>query len=158
MAYTLRFAEKDVLGKDKFKNAKGRTECVEFVRQAAGAPQTLLWKRGKKVSEAKVGEIARTTAIATFDDQGRYPTDSQGKHAAIYLSHDKNRIVVLDQWDDTEPARDRLPMSFFEVYLGEVTREDFRKNSRSELGTRTATLHKEGIEKLRKNWIYMLNE
>ena len=58
----------------------------------------------------------------------------------------------------TEPARDRLPMTFFEVYLGEVTREDFPKNPRSELGTRTATLHNEGIEKLRKNWIYMLNE
>ena len=31
---------------------------------------------------------------------------------------------------------------------------DFRKNPRGELGTRTATLHREGILKLRANWIY----
>lgn len=54
----------------------------------------------------------------------------------------------------TEPARTRAPMTFTEVYLAWVTKEDFRKNPRSELGTRTATLHREGIEKLRKNWIY----
>ena len=58
----------------------------------------------------------------------------------------------------TEPAKDRAPMTFSEVYLGKVTLEDFRKNARGELGTRTATLHKSGIEKLRKNWIYMVTE
>lgn len=58
----------------------------------------------------------------------------------------------------TEPVRDRLPMTFTAVYLGQVTRDDFRRNPRSELGTRTATLHREGIERLRRNWIYMLKE
>ena len=53
-----------------------------------------------------------------------------------------------------EPANARRPMAFTEVYLGEVTRDDFRKNARGELGTRTATLHKEGVAKLRSNWIY----
>ena len=57
----------------------------------------------------------------------------------------------------TEPAKDRQPMTFCEIYLGKVTLTDFRKNPRGELGTRTATLHKSGIEKLRKNWIYKLN-
>ena len=56
----------------------------------------------------------------------------------------------------TEPARDRSPMTFTELYLGQVTLKDFRKNSRGELGTRTATLHKNGVEKLRQNWIYKL--
>ena len=51
-------------------------------------------------------------------------------------------------------ANARRPMTFTEVYLGEVTRDDFRKNARGELGTRTATLHKEGVAKLRSNWIY----
>lgn len=45
----------------------------------------------------------------------------------------------------TEPARDRNPMTFVEVYLGDVNVEDFRKNARGELGTRTATLHKDGV-------------
>jgi hypothetical protein len=68
-----------------------------------------------------------------------------------------------DQWmcvfvygvdSETEPAFSRKPMSISEVYLAHVVREDFRKNARGELGTRTATLHKEGVAKLRSNWIY----
>lgn len=54
----------------------------------------------------------------------------------------------------SEPARDRAPMSFTEIYLGHVTVEDFRHNARGELGTRTATLHAAGIAKLRRSWIY----
>ena len=53
-----------------------------------------------------------------------------------------------------EPADQRRPMTFTEVYLGHVQVADLRKNSRGELGTRTATLHAEGIAKLRANWVY----
>jgi hypothetical protein len=63
-------------------------------------------------------------------------------------------VFVYEVDSETEPAVDRRPMTFTEVYLGEVTVDDFRKNPRSELGTRTATLHKDGIQKLRANWIY----
>ncbi len=68
-----------------------------------------------------------------------------------------------DQWmcvfvyavdNTTEPAVDRAPLAFREVYLGQVTIDDFRKNPRGELGTRTATLHADGIAKLRLNWVY----
>jgi hypothetical protein len=71
-----------------------------------------------------------------------------------------------DQWlcvfvygvdNETEPACDRRPMTFTEVYLGDVTVGDFRKNARGELGTRTATLHRDGIQKLRANWVYRLS-
>ncbi|MCY3812716.1 MAG: hypothetical protein OXH15_13055 [Gammaproteobacteria bacterium] len=70
-----------------------------------------------------------------------------------------------DQWmcvfvyrvdNRTEPVRDRSPMAFTEVYLAHVTVDDFRRNPRSTLGTRTATLHREGIKKLRGNWVYKL--
>jgi hypothetical protein len=54
----------------------------------------------------------------------------------------------------TEPAIDRAATTFTEVYLGQVGIDDFRRNARSELGTRTATLHAQGIAKLRRNWIY----
>lgn len=54
----------------------------------------------------------------------------------------------------TEPAREREPMAFSEIYLAQVSVEDFRKNARGELGARTATLHREGVLKLRENWIY----
>jgi hypothetical protein len=56
----------------------------------------------------------------------------------------------------TEPARDRAPMAFTEVYLGKVAETDFRNNPRGKLGTRTSTLHKLGVAKLRENWIYRL--
>ncbi len=68
------------------------------------------------------------------------------------------RVFVYAVDCETEPARDRRPMTFTELYLGKVALNDFRKNSRGELGTRTATLHKNGIEKLRQNWIYKLKE
>ncbi len=68
-----------------------------------------------------------------------------------------------DQWlcvfvytvdNETQPARDRFPLAFTEVYLSHVGLGDFRKNARGELGTRTATLHGEGIKKFRENWVY----
>lgn len=63
-------------------------------------------------------------------------------------------VFVYDVDTATEPARDRRAMAFTEVYLGKVEVADFRKNARGELGTRTATLHREGVLKLRENWIY----
>ena len=46
-----------------------------------------------------------------------------------------------------------LPCYNEEKAIGRVI-DDFRKNARSELGTRTATLHAQGIAKLRNCWIY----
>jgi hypothetical protein len=65
-------------------------------------------------------------------------------------------VFVYDIDSETQPAVDRRPMSFTEIYLGHVAISDFRKNPRGELGTRTATLHKDGIHKLRENWTYRL--
>lgn len=65
-------------------------------------------------------------------------------------------VFVYDVDVETEPATNRKPMLFTEVYLGHVTTGDFRRNARGELGTRTATLHKNGILKLRKNWVYRI--
>ncbi|MBE0549131.1 MAG: hypothetical protein IH627_16075 [Rubrivivax sp.] len=64
-------------------------------------------------------------------------------------------VFVYEVDNETEPARDRRPMTFTEIYLGEVTVDDFRRNARGELGTRTATLHAQGIAKLRRCWVYL---
>jgi hypothetical protein len=56
----------------------------------------------------------------------------------------------------TEPASQRQPTVFSEIYLSQVAVEDFRKNQRSELGTRTATLGRAGLVKFRQNWVYKL--
>jgi hypothetical protein len=66
-------------------------------------------------------------------------------------------VFVYDVDTETEPATARRPMGFAEIYLGQVSEGDFRKNPRGELGTRTATLDREGIKKLRENWIYHFN-
>lgn len=66
-------------------------------------------------------------------------------------------VFVYETDHETEPAADRHPMRFTEVYIGHVTKRDFRKNARSDLGTRTATLDRAGITKLRSNWVYLLD-
>ena len=103
--------------------------------------------------------------------QGRYPNDSvQSGTEGVEIKSSVKRGGAVDthgareQWmcvfvyrvdDSTEPAADRAPMKFTEVYLGYVTVDDFRRNRRGELGTRTATLHRQGIQKLRENWVYL---
>ena len=102
--------------------------------------------------------------------QGIYPGNSvQAGEQGIEVKTTRNRGGAVDthgarnQWmcvfvyevdGETEPAIDRRPMTFTEVYLGQVTLDDFRRNPRGELGTRTATLHRDGIRKLRESWVY----
>lgn len=104
---------------------------------------------------------------------GIYPNNAvkAGEHGVEVKSTRKKGGAVdthgaRDQWmcvfvyevdTDTEPARSRKPMRFTEVYLARVEVDDFRKNARSELGTRTATLHREGVAKLRQSWVYLLD-
>lgn len=64
-------------------------------------------------------------------------------------------VFVYEVDNITEPARERRPMTFTEIYLGQVGLADFRRNARGELGTRTATLHAAGIAKLRRSWVYL---
>jgi len=104
--------------------------------------------------------------------RGKYPNNSvkAGEHGVEIKTTRKIGGAVdthgaREQWmcvfvykvdGETEPSVNRYPLTFTEIYLGKVTVKDFRKNPRSELGTRTATLHAEGIAKLRENWVYRL--
>lgn len=103
---------------------------------------------------------------------GRYPSDAvksgadgveikttrkQGGAVDTHGARDQWMCVfVYDVDRATEPAEDRQPMRFTEVYLAQVVAADFRRNERGELGTRTATLDRQGIAKLRSNWLYRL--
>jgi hypothetical protein len=74
----------------------GNGHCVAYVKAAAGAPETSKWKRGKLVKGA---DIAKGTAIATFNATGAYTNATDGSsHAAIYDSQDAAAIHVYDQW------------------------------------------------------------
>ncbi len=82
-------------------------------------------------------------------------TRKPGGAVDMHGARDQWMCVFVYRVDNrTEPSSARQPMTFTEVYLGRVEVADFRRNPRGELGTRTATLHKEGIQKLRRNWIY----
>lgn len=65
-------------------------------------------------------------------------------------------VFVYEVDNKTEPAAARRPTKFTEVYISRVAVTDFRRNERGELGTRTATLDKAGVNKLRSGWIYKL--
>ena len=62
-------------------------------------------------------------------------------------------VYVIDK--TTEPAQNRSATRFTEVYLSHVSESDFRKNDRGPLGTRTATIDRAGVQKMRSNWIYL---
>lgn len=102
--------------------------------------------------------------------RGKYPNDSikagsegveikttvkSGGAVDTHGARDQCMCVFVYAVDRaTEPAIDRAAMKFVEVYIAEVTKADFRRNARGELGTRTATLDRDGVKKLRAGLIY----
>jgi hypothetical protein len=104
--------------------------------------------------------------------QGRYPNNSvkagtdgveikstrkKGGAVDTHGAREQHMCVFVYRTDHkTEPAINRAPMKFTEVYLAHVVQSDFRKNPRGDLGTRTATLDRAGIQKLRQSWIYLI--
>ncbi|GAB3407112.1 BPSL0067 family protein [Massilia agilis] len=82
----------------------GSGQCVAFVQAATQVGPTRNWTRGKLVMGAN---LPVGTAIATFDEQGRYANDTHGRsHAAIYLGQTAVGIRVLDQWSHRKKQPD----------------------------------------------------
>jgi hypothetical protein len=128
---------------------------------------------------ASLAKHSRTLKENTFHNghpdlvvQGVYPNDAvQSGSEGVEVKSTRNRGGAVDthgareQWmavfvyevdTQTQPAWSRRPLKFIEVYLGYVLEDDFRLNRRrSDIGTRTATLDRDGIAKLRQNWVYL---
>ncbi len=100
---------------------------------------------------------------------GVYPHNKvQSGHEGVEVKATKGRGAVdthgaRDAWlvvfrykvdSQSEPAIERAPTRFIEILLGQLTTDDFRRNERGELGTRTASPNRAGMKKLRANWIY----
>ena len=83
-------------------NVFNRAEIIDNV-YIEGNP-TLAWQEGAEVRGYP--HIARGTAIATFESDGSYTSES-GNHAAIYLYQDERGIWVYDQWQG-QPVHKRL--------------------------------------------------
>lgn len=82
-------------------------------------------------------------------------TRKKGGAVDTHGARDQWMCVFVYRVDNvSEPAIERAPTRFTEVYLAQVSRQDFRRNDRSELGTRTASLHAKGVKVLRDGWIY----
>lgn len=106
MPYTLQQPENTLEGNESFVNAKGNHECVTLVQHVAAAPHTSTWKQGARVMDAERGKIPLGTVIATFDENGKYPTSSP-RHAAIYITHNETEIQVYDQWKSKKKTSKR---------------------------------------------------
>lgn len=101
------------------------------------------------------GQYAGNAAKAADKGVEIKTTRKPGGAVDTHGARDQWMCVFVYQVDNTtQPARERQPMTVNEIYLGHVTVDDFRRNERGDLGTRTATLHAEGIAKLRRSWIY----
>ena len=126
---------------------------------------------------ASMAKHSRSLVVNAFHNghpdllvRGQYPGDAikSGERGVEIKSTRKRGGAVdthggRDQWmcvfvysvdNETEPAIARQAMAFTEVYIAQVVVTDFRRNERGDLGTRTSTLHAEGIAKLRSNWVY----
>lgn len=134
------------------------------------------------ISDMLTASIAKHSRVLTENNfhnghpdlvvQGRYPenavragedgveiksTRKRGGAVDTHGARDQWMCVFVYEVDNTsEPAISRSPMRFVEAYISRVVVADFRRNARSELGTRTATLDRSGIAKLRANWLYRL--
>lgn len=85
-------------------------------------------------------------------------TNKHGGAVDVHGARNQWMCVFVYEVDvRTEPAEAREPMQFVEVYLAKVESHDFRINLRGALGTNTATLHREGLKKLRAGAIYKID-
>jgi hypothetical protein len=104
------------------------------------------------------GEYANNSAKAADEGVEIKTTGKKGGAVDTHGGRNQWMCVFVYQLDSkSEPAQNRRALRFTEVYLSRVMIEDFRKNARGELGTRTATLHRDGVKKLRSDWIYKLD-
>ena len=87
---------------------KNKTTCAALVQHTTGVGKARGWRAGLRVGDAKPGQIEKYTAIATFDEHGRYPNQPYGNHAALYITHDAKGVTVLDQWNSKPTPSQRI--------------------------------------------------
>jgi hypothetical protein len=87
-------------GYEKTPGQVGNGYCVPYVQSITEVGVTKTWKPGQKLSDRP--ELAKGTAIATFNDEGVYASNSSGNHAAIFDGYDtkdgREGFYVYDQY------------------------------------------------------------
>lgn len=100
MSYICRIPDTTICnGKDYLDDGKGKYvgECVSLVKKmyigSGSMPTKSSWKKGVQVKGNT--NMVPGMAIATFNPKASKP---ECWHAAIYVSHDENGIMVWDQY------------------------------------------------------------
>lgn len=87
-------------------------------------------------------------------EEGIEVKSTKKKGGAVDMHGARNQTLAIFVYsvdnDRGKPAQHRDPLTFREVYVSTVTVDDFRRNERGELGTRTVTLHADGIARFRE--------
>ncbi|EDS5972588.1 BPSL0067 family protein [Salmonella enterica subsp. enterica] len=96
--YSMGYVYNDV---DKLENKprKGNDQCVTLIKVVIpelSRRTTSTWHQGEQVLDNT--NIAKGTAIATFDEQGVYPNRPSGNHAALYLGQNASGTLIMEQW------------------------------------------------------------
>ena len=107
-----------------YENDSGNTECVEFAKAVIPnlpAPARDRWKAGLPVVGNQT-TLLTGTLIATFDENGKYPSKSSGNHAAFFLRKDHDMLVVVDQYKGSGGVK----ISRYR-YLSDQARADLKK-------------------------------
>ena len=86
------------------KAKKGTGECAVLPEEILGPtprPRVAHWKRGARVMDT--AGLTPGTVIATFNSNGDYHfvQDQHLAHAALYVGHDAQGIVVVHQFKDS---------------------------------------------------------
>lgn len=107
------------IGSEDYTNAKGNHECVEFARQAGGAPHTSHWIPGAAVEPRDL--ITKGTWVATFVN-GRY----EGHVGAFESMDEKGNLTLIDQFN----SRGRVDRTTYHVkhqpYTGRISNDPSR--------------------------------
>jgi len=86
-------------------------ECVDLTKKFSGMSKddvgTYQWKPGSKVDK----DTRPGTAIATFNDKGRYPSKSGWNSGLVLGPGTKGSIWVLDQWPGHPPEPREIPLN-----------------------------------------------
>lgn len=100
--------------------------------------------RGRYVNDAVAAGEEGVEIKAT---KGGPAVDTHGARDAWFC-------VFRYEINTAQPVVSSPPTQVTEILLAHLTRDDYRRNPRGELGTRTASPNRDGVAKLRRSWIY----
>ena len=86
-------------------------ECVALVKQLTGMPETAKWRAGDAITGYGDPPLQPGTAIATMDENGRYPGPGvKHKHACIFMGYGvdeygRKGMYVYDQYKGKPPGK-----------------------------------------------------